>query len=480
MIHGLDKPDRTLPVALLLVSVAALAGCSARQQQDRPEVEPPALVVLISLDTLRPDRLGCYGAKRNTSQNLDKLATKGVRFMTVAAQSSGTHVSHKSMLAGKYPLRIARETNNATLERLASINDAKSYIMATFRAPRVEPLVAVLRSHGYNTAAFTDGGWLSRQMGFAVGFNTFHDRGGGLNGILPRVNAWLSRNMTGRRFVFVHSFDTHCPYWCREPYNSMFCTDHSRHDALQGRCDKAGLMSMSRTEDGLRAILDHYDGGVASADAHLGELFRKLRELNLYDEALIVVTSDHGESLGRPGRIGHGGLYPEQLLVPLIIKFPASWKPVPAVLPKPVELVDVMPTILDACGLELPEGLDGRSLLPIIRSGGRGRRHLIAQMTFEEGPELISNPCKRALLDPGRWLLIHDGRTAAAQLFDLVADPTALTDVADEKPRQLANLAAILAAYEASEPTGEFIEPPPVNISDELRRGLEALGYVAN
>ena len=474
------KPGRILSVAVLLLA----AGCSPREQPAVPNREPPELILLISLDTLRADRLGCYGADRNTSPNLDKLAAEGVRFTTVAAQATQTLISHKSMFAAKYPLRLARDTNNATLERLATVAEPLKYMVATFQHPNAEPLVSRLRNHGWTTAAFTDGGWMTRQFGFARGFNNFDQHGGRLQAILPRVYAWLSRNMTGRRFLFIHAFDTHCPYWCREPYNSIFCPDHSKHVQLENRCGsqsrggKTGLMHMDLSKADLQAVSDHYDGGVASADAHMGELFHKLRKLGLYDEALIVVTSDHGESLGLHGQIGHGGLYLEQLMVPLIVKFPASWNLTPAVSPTPVELVDVMPTILDVSGLEVPDDIDGRSLLPAVRSGGRGRRQLITQMTFKEGPESISNPCKRALLDPGRWLLIHDARSRTAQLFNLTTDPRGLTNLADEHPALLVNLAATLAAREAGQPTGEFLEPEHVEISDELRQELESLGYV--
>ena len=121
----------------------------------------------------------------------------------------------------------------------------------------------------------------------------------------------------------------------------------------------------------LQAISDHYDGGIASADAYLGELFAEFRRLQLYDEALIVVTSDHGESLGEHDQIGHGGLYLEQLLVPLIIKLPASWAAPRGRVAQPVALLDVLPTILSACGIPLPADLDGRSLLPLLWGTGR-------------------------------------------------------------------------------------------------------------
>jgi arylsulfatase A-like enzyme len=211
-----------------------------------------------------------------------------------------------------------------------------------------------------------------------------------------------------------------------------------------------------------------------------------LRELGLYDEALILVTSDHGESLGTHGQIGHGGLFLEQLMVPLIIKFPSSWSWDSQVVEDPVELVDVMPTILGACGIEAPPGLDGRSLIAAEQSP---RRHLVAQMAYREGPELISNPAKRALLEPGRWLLIHDARSDRLELFDLGKDPEALTAVAmgarpgaqdgssDDIAAALPGLLAALAALDAGRSADEFVEPA-VEMDEEMLRALKSLGYV--
>ncbi len=480
MIVRLARPVVTL---LLLPLIGNAAGCSPEKQTRRPDVEPPDLVVLITLDGLRADRVGCYGAERQTTANLDRLAADGLRFTTVGAQSASTLVSLKSMLAAKYPLRIARDTNNATLERLAAVRNTTNYIIATFRTPRAEPLVSDLRNNGYKTAAFTDGGWLSREMGFAVGFSTFDDTGGGLQEILPRVNAWLSRNMTGRRFLFIQSSDVQCPYACREPHNSTYCTDHAGHAEALSRCDPEALAGLGETPDGRRAIADHYDAGVLSADAYVGELLQKLRQWNLYDGALIVVTSGHGESLGAGGRFGHGGMAAEQLLVPLIIKFPANRKPDRSVLSQAVELADVMPTVLEVCGLEkeeVPEGLDGRSLLPIVHSGGAGRRQLIAQMAFQENTLRISNPGKRALLVTGRWLLIDDSQAGSTELFNLTGDQTATADVADDQPERVAKLLEMLLAKESGEPTGAFAEPPPISISEELRSRLADLGFKAD
>jgi len=468
-------------IGLQLLGLVALAGgCSDKGEPDgSAALQPPARVILISIDTLRSDRLGCYGYERNTSPQLDALAAEAVLFETVCAQAAQTLISHKSLLAGKYPLRLVREATNADLEMLTSRADARRFVVNTFADLRSAPLVTELPQQGYRCAAFTDGRWMSRVMRFDQGFDDFNDDGGHLVAILPRVYDWLGRQrQDGRFFLFVHTYDTHCPYTCREPYNSMFCPDCSQHISLEGRCGKPDLMNMTLSARDLRAISDHYDGGIASADAYLGEFFDRLRDLGIYDDALLIVTSDHGESLGTHEQIGHGGLYLEQLLVPLIVKLPASWGIAARRIEQPVALLDIMPTLCEACGVAAPPEIDGRSLLPLIRGGEWRREHLIAQITYNEGRAAVTNPVKRAILEPGRWLLIHDAKTPAAELFDLQADPTGLTAAAGDRKKVLQRLAADLAAYDPGQPRGEFTRPEEADIDEEFREQLRELGYV--
>lgn len=394
-----------------------------------------------------------------------------------AAQASQTLISHKSLFSGKNPLRLIRESTRADLEDLTALEDPSQYLLEALREPDGS-LVTALSDQGYATTAFTDGGWMSREMGFDEGFDAFNDEAGEFVAIVPRVTTWLQRNATKPFFLLVHSYDIHCPYPCREPYNSEFCPDHAAHVPLDGLCGKPGLMGMSLRPIDLRGISDHYDGGIASADAYVADIFAELRRLQLYDEALIIVTSDHGESLGEHDQIGHGGLYLEQLLVPLIIKLPASWAVPPQRIPDPVALVDVLPTILSACGVALPADLDGHSLLPLIWGRGAGRRHLVAQMTYREGRQGITNLAKRAVLDPGRWLLIHDASTRGIELFDLMADPKGLTAAVDPPAGIRDELLAVLAAHDLGRSEDAAEAPQPHQVDEKLEEQLKALGYV--
>lgn len=435
----------------------------------------PELVILISLDTLRADHLDLYGYARETAPNLRALGEQGAFFRTVAAQSAQTLISHKSILTGKYPATLMLEQTGADLLELSALHAAREYLVDTFQ--RVEgTLAAGFRERGFRTAGFTDGAWMSRAAGFAHGFETFDDAGGGLEASLPRALAWLEVSTREPAFLFLHADDVHCPYASPEPFDGAFCPDHSAHVPLAERCGQGALHGEALAPAELAALVDHYDGGVLAADHQLGRFFDALRARGLYERALIVVTSDHGESLGERGLVGHGGLYPEQLFVPLILKLPASWNQAPIQVSEPAEMIDLLPTLFALCGVPAQSDLDGRSLLPVLFRGVRGRDFLVAQTVFEDGPGLRSSPAKRTVLRAGRWQVINDVERSEASFFALERDPRALVaypigaaefapllDLLLERGRAAARVALRRAA--------------PVAFSAELERELDQLGY---
>jgi len=462
-------------------TLAGLAGDDAPQVR-RPRMRPeypgagqrPELIVLISIDTLRADRLELYGYGRSTAPHLTALGAEGVVFRTVGSQSAHTLSSHKSLFTGKYPATLLREETGSDLFELTTVDSPREFLVDTFSHVQ-GALAQGFRERGYRTAGFTDGAWMSREAGFAHGFDLFDDTGGGLEGVLPRGLGWLDSNAAQPAFLFLHTYDVHCPYTTREPYDSTFCPDHTAHIPLADKCGKGALHELALTPADLAAISDHYDGSILSTDAYLGRFFDELRTRGLYERALIIVTSDHGESLGERGLIGHGGLYLEQLRVPLIVKFPSAWGVRPAALDTPVELVDLLPTLFTLCGIATPSDLDGSSLLPILFRGVRGRDFLLAQTTFEEAPELVSNPAKRVLWKPGRWQVIHDVRAARASFFGLEHDPAGLAP--HEVPEQ--EFPALMRILTDRPAPGRGVRRPraAADFGPELQRELEALGY---
>ena len=433
------------------------------------------LVVLISLDTLRADHLDAYGYARETAPNLSALAREGLLFRTVCAQSTQTLTSHKSLFTGKYPNTLMLEETGADLVDLANLGqDPHSYVVETFRAVR-GTLPEAFRARGFRTAGITDGAWMSREVGFQEGFDDFDDAGGGLAAVLPRGLAWLEALGQDPGFLFLHGYDIHCPYPTREPYDSAFCRDHARHLELSDKCGKGALFGLELSPADAEAVRDHYDAGILSADALLGEFLDGLRARGLYERALIVVTSDHGESLGERGLYGHGGLTLEQLLVPLIVKPPQTWELAPREVEEPVELVDLYPTLCALAGLPVPGDLDGRSLVPTLTRGVRGKDYLVAQTTFEEAPEFRTNPAKRTLLRPGRWQVIQDAESGQAHFFALEHDPRALFPL-EVRQEEFAPLLDVLLERRTPRRTS-LRSRAPVTFGPELELELEALGY---
>ena len=465
-----------------LLAISLLTGGCAGSEEQSGALSPPRLVLLISLDTLRADRLGGYGHDRGTSPWLDRLARSAVTFTTAGVQVTHTLPSHKSLFTGKFPYRLLGEAVHADLPGLARLRDGARFLEGAFARIDSGPLLQGMRQAGYRTVGYTDGAWMSRDMGFDSGFDRFDDRGGHLAGILPRLLPTLESLGLQPTFLFLHTYDIHCPYTSRAPYDDLYCRDHSTHVPLEGRCGyvlgKPPLMEATLTVRDYDAISDHYDQGIASTDDELGGLLRTLRRLDLSDEALIVVTSDHGEAVGEHGHVGHGALHLEQLKVPLIVKFPESWDVAPRTVTEPVALLDVLPTLLDVCGAQIPPGLDGHSLLPMVNGESGSRRELVTQIAFHEGPMATPGPAKRAILVPDRWLLISDAADDSIELYDLTTDAAGLTPVRQPDPAIVTDLLERLRAYDAGKSDAQPLTPEVAHRRDKTRRELESLGYV--
>jgi arylsulfatase A-like enzyme len=466
----------------LLLAAAVAAGCSDRGAAE-PEPSrlhrgaPPRLALLISLDTVRADRLSCYGYERATAPHLASLAADGILFENAVAQSSQTLVSHKSLLAARYPLALVRDRSGFGLRDLADGPAPRYRAVSALRGADAAPILALAQA-GFETIAFTDGGWMGKEFGFHHGFLDFDESGGGLAANVEKLERLLEHPSERPRFVFLHAYDVHCPYTPPEEFTRRFCADCTEHVSLAERCGRGDLEEEELSERDLRAISDHYDAGIAAADAALGRVLDALRAAGEYDEALIAVTSDHGESLGEHGRIGHGEMYVEHLLVPLVMKLPASWARPPARNAGPVELVDVLPTVLDVCGLEPPSELDGRSLLPVLLGEDTRVRHLAAaQVAFRDERTQHFNPAKRAVLAPGEWLVVNDARSGETWAHDLTRDPAGLVDLAEEPPEPVSALLAAMHSLDppSGMPPGGESELEPV--SEPVLESLRQLGY---
>jgi len=281
---------------------------------NRAPVRAPS-VVLITLDTVRADHLGCYGYHRIETPSIDKLASEGIRFAHAYAQVPLTLPSHTVIMTGTYPM-------------FNSVRDLTS----TGLNSSLPTLAEILRQNGYSTAALVSSFVLNSMWGLNRGFEVYDDETESEKGAsnspsllerrgdrtMDRALAWLDSHSDRPFFFWVHLYDPHSPYHPPEPYLSRY----------------AGHL---------------YDGEIAFDDAQLGRLFARLRQLKLYEGALIVLASDHGESLGEHGEAEHGFfIYNATVHVPLILKLPGP-SPRSRVVTDPAGLVDIAPTIAELC-----------------------------------------------------------------------------------------------------------------------------------
>lgn len=409
-------------------------------------------VLLVSLDTLRADRLGCYGYPRETSPHLDAFARQAWRFQVAVSQAPWTRPSHQSLFWGLYP------TSRGGL------------------APR--PLAEVLWKAGYRTEAWTGGGQMDPQMGFARGFDVYR-----VEDWIRQVDA-LAEAMTasrGPRFHFLHSYEPHDPYVDRR------FADRLPAGRLDGYFDQGmwNRMRRSLTADEKAYIEALYDGDIAFTDLQLGELFRRLGALGSLERTIVVITSDHGEQFWEHGSWRHGqNLHDYQLLVPLIVRLPRALArqlgggPAAGVIRQQVRLIDLYPTLLELLDIPLPRRVQGRSLVPLFRGQDLPEVEALAENVSLKEVEGKS-------LRLGRYKLIHTrretpgGQVESVELFDLESDPQELVNLADERPELAQRLRVRLQALVGEDWISDGAKPPPVT-DPELREKLRALGYVGN
>ena len=455
---------------------------------------PP--IVLVTIDTIRRDHLGCYGYFRDTSPALDGFADESVLFERAVVTMATTLPSHLSVLTGLYPHQHGFE-ENALVPGVPYESE-----------PGRESAAVLLKGLGYRTAAFVSGRTISATTGIQDGFDTFE--GPDLNGdfdaetTTARALEWLERGAGGPFFLWVHYWDPHEPNLPPEPYASLFAADERVDEELARRHVSASSLEAARIStfyrcrllfpelldafergervrtpridaEAVRSMIDRYDADVRRVDDQLGRLFARLRAMGLWDSALVAVTGDHGQSLGQHDWLDHGRITNDNVLAPLAIRFPAGVVPQPSRVPQVVSLVDLMPTLLAR--------LDGREVERFLE-GAEGRD--VFSGSFRR-PFAFSQRSVRARdWEPGRvysvqtanWKLFH--RTEAGDLlFDLAADPGEREDVLAEHPRVAAalrrELDRVLARGPTFDPRSNTARPVP---GDAHREALRELGYV--
>lgn len=384
--------------ALAAVAVVMLAASSPPSQASSTTrgYEPPPRternpqvdnVLLISIDSLRADRLGCYGNGHDTSPTIDQVARNGIRFANALSTTSWTLPSHLSMLTGRYLL-------------------SHGVILQKERLPEDVPTLAeALRQGGLATAAVVSGIFLDHEFGFDRGFDYYDDRvatgafrpdapnepappiitdlnpltwqPGAAAEYLRRFESapvvtdltlrWLRAHHEKRFLLFVHFFDVHHDYVPPPPFDKMFDPDYKGSitgvDFYINPAVRKGM-----PERDIQHLLALYDGEIRWVDGHIARILAELADLRIADRTAVIITADHGDEFFEHGGKGHGRtLYREVMHVPLVMHIPGE--SAGTVMKNPVSLVDLAPTILDLAGVAGSYGMDGISLMPTIRQG---------------------------------------------------------------------------------------------------------------
>lgn len=457
----MNRTQTTVCVAALAAVIASGVAC---ERLGRLRRRPPNVLV-VTIDTVRADHCSAYGYGLQTTPNLDRLAREGVRFEDVYAPMPTTAPSHATLFTSHYPLSHGVLKNGFLLD------------------PRFVTLAEVLAARGYDTAAFVAAYVVHQKFGLGQGFALYDDDFRGARSTVPgdtweghdvsegfdrradevssRAAAWLERRRDGARpfFLWVHFYDPHWPYVPPEPHRSRF-----------GASAKGGI----------EETIALYDAEIAFADAKLGELLDRLDRTGLAANTLVIVTSDHGEGLGQHGHRQHGLLlYEEAVRVPLVLRWPGRLSRGQTVA-GPVELVDLMPTILDLIGASA-QGVEpqGRSLVPVLHGGGKAAdpaRPVVMQRRHFDTRKIEGRSVKgpKFAIRAGRWKYIEAPEEGTQELYDLAADPRELENVADRFPAEVRSLASELGAWRQARASSAREQ----TLSENDVEALKSLGYV--
>ena len=438
-------------------------------------------VILISIDTLRADHLGCYGYDRNTSPNIDSLASDSTMFLNTYASSPWTLPSHISLLTSLHGVHHQVYYDREKMD------------------PSILTLADTLRQNYFLCSSFTGGGFVSSVYGFSKGFDTYRDGVGGVfqqnsaELLFRAVSEWLDKEKNKNFFLFLHTYQTHNPYACPYPYKTMFLKEGAkwRHiDLVNYLGGKPGVFKKV-TEGERQNIIGLYDGEIRYTDEKLiGPLIGKLKEMELFDQTMIIFTSDHGEEFYDHMGWGHGhSLYDESLKVPLVIKFPGSkfkGKEIGDI----VSLVDVMPTILEEMGIDFSDlSIDGRSLSPLIKGKERGDRTFLADI----GSDVLNSRIPQKIsMNIGKNKLILNKRFSSkdldfflypppvlipVELYDLKQDLLEIKNTADEKAVLVNQIIRQINEIYTKAKKRKTSRPEP-EIDEKLKEQLKALGYI--
>jgi len=508
VIKATATPTRSLLVLLIIMlCTGGTIGYLVWYSPSKPPIINQGLlrkdnpnIILISMDTVRADHLSCYGYHKETTPHLDTFAQESVVFKNAYAPSPWTLPSHASIFTGMYSARHGADKDWDLLQSNWPRKLETHHVT----------LAEILAEHGYQTAGIIASHVIHSSTGLAQGFAHYDeelisvlyelehftlykligrwvylDEIAGRWGVCgyrrshqvnARVFSWLEKHNQSPFFLFIHYFDPHLPYIPPYRYYRLFREDETL----------TGIQS----EGNKRELVAKYDGELAYLDHNLGKLFTRLKECNLYDNSMIIITSDHGEFFGEHDMWIHGyELYEEVLKVPLIIKYPASF-PQHGEYEQRVSLVDIMPTLLHFLGLPLPHGCQGADLF-------KGKSRVLAEVYRSKYTEIydlfidryvkderfrkegrLARQLKALYLDNYKYIKEYPAELQGRdELYDIENDPQELYNIIETMPERAKEMEMLLTEWlKVDERHGA--QPQPAILDKATEEGLRSLGYL--
>ena len=424
----------------MILAATCLFACAPSEDFAALREGEPFNVLVITVDTIRADRIGAYGYDGVETPAMDELANGGIKFERAYSTTPLTLPAHTSLFSGTYPL-------------YHGVRDNGGYVVPD----ELTTMAEIFAERGYDTAAFLAAYVLDSRWGLDQGYDTYFDefdvgnqqfismgsvqRPG--NEVIDETLAWLDEGDRGPFFLWVHLYDPHAPYEPPEPFLSRYSGDR-------------------------------YNGEIAFTDTQIDRLLRALEERGVRDRTFIVLAGDHGESLGDHGEVQHGFfIYEGATHVPLLI-----WVPFDGFggieRGEVVSLVDVMPTVLEMCGIEVPAHVQGTSLVPFFRADHVAAPRYVYSETFYA--RLHYGWSELTSIQDERYKLIL---SPEPELFDLQEDPGELTNLVGTQRAILGRLRAdaadLVARFSEEESQAELMD-----VDEETMKKLASLGYIGS
>ncbi len=496
MINTSNRRRIVCGLAVLVCGLAPGGGCR-EESQETPSAtpsapEPTPNVIIILIDAMRADVLGTYGNPRDITPTLDSIAAESVTFDRVISAAPWTQPSIASLFCSRYP------GVHGVLDYVVPLGVIyeKNQPMVTVFADSFDTLAEAFQAGGYLTAGFVANPFIKKGFGFAQGFDHFDSSFAKSTTTGDVVNAaaiaWLKqRDPTAPFFLYLHYMDVHGPYEARPEFLDPLLEKVDRLPNKRRLTEKEieSLDYLWRPPTvytdrdrhvRLRPYQEYwvarYEAGVRQADHYVGELRTELISLGLWNDAYVIVTSDHGEALREHGFSDHGfSVHHTDLHVPLILRWPGVL-PAGRRIAHPVRLIDLMPTLLDQLRLPQLDGMQGRSLTPDLA----GRPPSAPVPAFAEGVKM--GPEQKAV-HLGDWKLMitepHGDRKATRQLYNLTIDHLEQTELSAQHAAKTESLTGLLARQvQENARLAADVEVKRVPLSPAELERLRSLGYI--